>query len=310
MEEKQTLLAEVLELKADDQTPSVHGKIDGYSIIAVLGGDNLSAANKFVWSFIFGVKKRDFDSPLNYDEFNELRNNSSVIQAFEVNQNRLVITVNPGASFDEDKEKIKKAVNETIDFLKANGYEDACENGHAHNLIHGIVLDGVYRNLCDYCFNQDEPHETTPQAIQTTEKNSLTLGIIGALLGAILGGAVIVALYQLSYVASISGLIMAFATIKGYTLFGGKINLRSVVIMVVIMVIATYLADRLNWAIEIAQYFKVTVMQAFKYVHEIIDAKELIKNLGVLYLFVSLGAVPTLYRLIVQPPHSKKFKLR
>ena len=49
---------------------------------------------------------------------------------------------------------------------------------------------------------------------------NVPMGMIGALLGAVLGGASIILFSQLGYIASISGVILAFCTLKGYELLG------------------------------------------------------------------------------------------
>ncbi len=135
-------------------------------------------------------------------------------------------------------------------------------------------------------------------------ENVLT-AIIGALIGAVLGGASIVLLNQLGYVASISGLILAVCTLKGYELLGGKLNTRGILICCLLMAITPYFADRLSWAIVIQQEFAdmgVTLGDAFAKVHEIIELAEVqgdyFKSLGMVYLFTVIGAFGTLKGLL------------
>ena len=59
--------------------------------------------------------------------------------------------------------------------------------------------------------------------IQEKQEN-LALGILGALLGGILGGAAIVLIGQLGMISALSGVVLAFCTLKGYELLGKKLS--------------------------------------------------------------------------------------
>ena len=57
-----------------------------------------------------------------------------------------------------------------------------------------------------------------PGSPEVKAPENMVLGILGAIVGALIGGASIIGLSQLGYIASISGLILAFCTLKGYEL--------------------------------------------------------------------------------------------
>lgn len=152
------------------------------------------------------------------------------------------------------------------------------------------LLDG--EQVCNACGTQAE---VTPVAAQKPE-NVLT-GVVGALIGAVLGGASIVLLSQMGYVAGISGLILAVCTLKGYELLGGQLTKRGIMISCLLMLITPYIADRIDWAIWILQEFPdygLTFADAFAIVHEVADPTAYFSGLGMVYLFVVLGAFGTL----------------
>ena len=147
--------------------------------------------------------------------------------------------------------------------------------------------DGV--TICDVC-----------GAEQGKPENVMT-GVVGALIGAVLGGASIILLSQLGFVASISGVILAVCTLKGYELLGGRLSKRGIVISCVLMAVMPYIADRLDWAIVIAQTFAdegVTLGMAFAAVHNVIAENDMVadyfSSLAMVYLFVVIGAFGTL----------------
>lgn len=167
-----------------------------------------------------------------------------------------------------------------------------CENcGHAHEMQ-----------------PVPEINETPTPAVNDApaqKPENLVAGIVGAIIGAALGGGAIILLSQLGYVASISGLILAVCTLKGYELLGGRLSTKGIVISIVLMLVTPYIADRLDWAILIMQEFadlNVTFGQAFAAVPELIaegaiEKSSYITNLLMIYGFAALGAVSTLWNL-------------
>lgn len=156
--------------------------------------------------------------------------------------------------------------------------------------------------VCEHCGAEVHPQPEAPQAPAVPEKpeNVLT-GVVGALIGAVLGGAAIILLSQMNLVASISGLILAVCTLKGYELLGGRLSKRGILICCLLMAVTPYIADRMDWAIVICREFAaegVTFGQAFALVHAVIAEADMfgeyILNLALIYLFAIGGAFGTL----------------
>lgn len=128
------------------------------------------------------------------------------------------------------------------------------------------------------------------------------LGIIGALVGALLGGASIVLLSQLGYVASLSGFILAICTLKGYELLAKGLSKKGVIICAALMLLTPFVADYLDWGIaiyaELAAY-GFTFGECIALIPEFladgtIEMGQYLKNLGMIYLFVVMGGFYTL----------------
>lgn len=129
---------------------------------------------------------------------------------------------------------------------------------------------------------------------------NMLLGLIGALIGAALGGASIIGLGQLGYVASISGLILAFCTLKGYALLGKGMSTKGVILCAILMLVTPFAADYLNWSLTVYQelsIYGITFMDSMQLLPELLKESELVgeylKNLGMLYLFVVMGGFYT-----------------
>lgn len=130
------------------------------------------------------------------------------------------------------------------------------------------------------------------------KRENVVAGMVGALVGALIGAACIILISQLGYIASVSGLVLAICTLKGYELLAGKLSGKGIVISIVLMLLTPYLADRIDWAILITQEwaeFGVTFGEAFVIFPELlkdgtVEMGAYIKNLLMIYGFALLGA--------------------
>lgn len=135
-----------------------------------------------------------------------------------------------------------------------------------------------------------------PVSPEVKPAENFVLGLVGALIGAALGGASIIGLGQLGYIASISGVILAFCTLKGYELLAKGISTKGVIVCAVLMLVTPFLADYLNLGITLYKELSplgATFGDCMEILPEVLKDSEVkgeyLKNLGMLYLFVVLG---------------------
>ena len=139
-----------------------------------------------------------------------------------------------------------------------------------------------------------------PQAPKAPKKENLVAGIVGAVLGAAIGGASIILLSQIGYVAALSGIILSVCTFKGYELLGGKLSKKGLIISLLLILVTPYIADRMDWAILVAQEFGVSFGQAFGAIPALLEEEVIVGstywgNLALIYLFTALGSFSTIW---------------
>ncbi len=151
---------------------------------------------------------------------------------------------------------------------------------------------------CSYCGAPVQQFDAVeaPAAAQPEKKENMINGIVGALLGAALGAAAIILVSRLGFVAGLCGIILAVCTFKGYELLGGKLSTTGIIICSVLILITPYFADRIDWAILIAQEFDAPFGRAFSAIPELVELEGIESdvywgNLVKLYIFTLLGAV-------------------
>lgn len=126
------------------------------------------------------------------------------------------------------------------------------------------------------------------------QKENVLLGAVGALLGALIGGAVALFIARLGYVAVAAGLVLGICTIKGYEMFARKLSRKGILISVVLMVVTVFLVNQIDLAMEVVAQLGVEFAYAFRVVNELIASGEYpdnyFFNLGMLAVFTLVGA--------------------
>lgn len=144
------------------------------------------------------------------------------------------------------------------------------------------------------------------------KKEKVFLGVIGAFIGAFAGMAAIVLLGRIGLVASIAGVLMATFSLKGYELLGGKLSVKGAVICSVIMIVMTFAAEYISWAID----FMIGLNEADEYIgfagacfylplflSDTGMVWRFLLSLAILYIFTAIGAVPRIRAVIMENKH-------
>lgn len=136
---------------------------------------------------------------------------------------------------------------------------------------------------------------------ELSKPENIPLGILGALIGALIGGASIILLGQAGYVASICGIILAFCTMKGYELLSGKKSIVGMIVSVILVLATPFCAYIVSLGIAVLNEWKdiapdLNLMQGIQLVFELAQldpelVESMISYLLQLYLFTGIGVV-------------------
>ncbi len=196
------------------------------------------------------------------------------------------------------QEHLYNSLNALVNLLRTEGFQNCCQTCGKENPF-PCYISGSYMHLCSDCFSRVQHDNSMNSSQKQHKKENVIGGIVGALLGSLLGIASIIIFSQLGYVAALSGVIMAVCTLKGYEMLGGKLSTKGIVISSLLMLLMTAFGDRLDWAIVIARELEVDLATAFRIFpellsNELIEMSNYVANLVMQYLFVLLGAIPTI----------------
>lgn len=148
---------------------------------------------------------------------------------------------------------------------------------------------------------QDDQTKKIKNTKTNNEKEqNVALGVIGAIFGSMIGAIMIILLDRLGYVASVSGLVMALATIFLYQKFAKGLSNKGVAICIVIMVVMVLVAENIAWSIAIIEDLRklgydLTFGDVFNNFFQLladgyIDGGLYARSLVLVYAFTALGA--------------------
>ena len=210
------------------------------------------------------------------------------------------------------------SVNGLVSYLSSHGFAPCCSNcGQHKQTADYLVGAGSVVQLCAECADNYGSRLALDDQQKAMKKDNVIAGVVGAFLGSLIGVLCIIVIGELGYVAAISGVVMAICVLKGYEMLGGKASKKGIVISVIIMLVMTWVGDRLDWAImvyrELSQYadVNITIFDCYRMIPEMlsegyIDTANYIMNLFMIYVFLLLGMVPTIKGFI----NDKKYENR
>ena len=200
---------------------------------------------------------------------------------------------------------VYEAVNGLVSYLSSHGLAPCCSNcGQHKQTADYLVGAGSVVQLCPECANNYGSRMALDNQQNAMKKDNVVAGVVGAFLGSIIGVICIIIIGELGYVAAISGVVMAICVLKGYEVLGGKASKKGIVISVIIMLVMTWVGDRLDWAIiiykELSQYadVNITIFDCYRMIPDMLsegymDMSNYITNLVMIYAFLLLGMIPT-----------------
>ncbi len=114
----------------------------------------------------------------------------------------------------------------------------------------------------------------------TTVKSNMLLGILGAILGAALGGVIWIIIGKMGFIAGLAGFAMMIFAIMGYRMFSGNLDKKGQVISLLIAFVMIFVANYTLYALEYCKYYYssnynlVNISNAFKKIPEFLTYTE------------------------------------
>lgn len=107
-------------------------------------------------------------------------------------------------------------------------------------------------------FNGADLNKVSPDVasgLAAPPKSNPFLGIVGAILGAALGGVIWVLIGKLGFIAGIAGAAMMYFAMQGYRIFSGYLDKKGEVIALLIALLMIPVANLMDFATEFCKYY-------------------------------------------------------
>ena len=290
-------LAQRTGLRLDETGGALYGKREEYSVLVY------PANPSYPYILTVTISAVRDSGPLTGEETKQFKKDNAPVTG--LGQNGYVITMSLKGAKDQNvvQENLVNGLNALTVFLRLHGYRSGCQTCGRNVRIAPRYVSGSYALMCQDCYAQLQQNRTLVQAQKKQKSENVIGGIVGALLGTRVGVACIILLSQLGYVAAFSGIVMAVCTLKGYELLGGRLSKKGIFLSIVLMLIMAFVGDRVDWAIVVARELETDFVTAFQIIpalleEQIIDESSYWGNVVLLYIFLLVGAVPTILTML------------
>jgi len=292
-------LASYLGMSYDSVNDVIYGQKDSFDLILY------AADSRYPYMLtVHTSAKTPTGVALAKEDFKELGKSTKALGVGKQDGNNIIVPLMNYPKQEKLKEGVKEGISALLSFLRGRGLTPCCCICGQTEEIAAYKAGGSYYHLCPNCETNMRGNLALTTQKKEQKKENIVGGIVGALLGSLVGVLCIIVLSRLGYVAALSGAVMAIGVLKGYELLGGKLTTKGTVISIIIMLVMTYVGDRLDWAIVLmgegggadAGYnlFDCYRLVSYALQMEMIEMTAYIGNLVLLYVFLLLGAVPTI----------------
>lgn len=277
-------------LSYDKDSNLAYGRLSGFPFLLIIGQKDT------VSELVFSVTRQ---GQVLTDEDGQLLKGSSEAVANVMVANSLVrIVPKAGLTANKRYENVKQAIDASLAFFQQQGFTTVCQLTGEEGADLYLIGSGA-QFLSQAGLEQQRALLLSKETDVTNTKEHFVPGLVGAFLGSVLGVIVSVIIGQLGYVAVISGIVMGVATLKGYELLGKRLSMKGIITSSLIMIAMTYFAFHVDLAFTIARVVEVDIFSAFEAIPYLLETGDLsmtdyLIELGKIYLFTLLGAVPTI----------------
>ncbi len=296
IKEQYAQIASALQLRFDEEYEAIHGNYGGYPVLIV---PSSSGSNVYYYMPKICIAAESALGPLSKEDCKAYKKEHAYVSSLSQSGRLVTLVVKNQRKAERLMEAIGTELRNLISYLHSRGFQPCCQVCGQPVPAEAYFVSGGFLQMCEDCRVSLNQRMAVQMNRDRSKSENVIGGVVGAALGSLLGAASIILLSQLGYVAALSGLVMAICTLKGYELLSGKLSRLGIVVSCVLMVAMTYVGDRIDWALVVARDVGMGFASAFGYIPTLvnigmIEASTYWANLLLVYLFVILGAVPTI----------------
>ncbi|MDE6475552.1 MAG: hypothetical protein K2L08_01720 [Erysipelotrichaceae bacterium] len=288
-------IANILYFSYHENLKIAHDVYEGYNVILI-------PCNKKQYKLVFGLS-RDNRAPIESEMQYAIQGNSAITSC-TVERNEVIYTITPNSNkADAIAMTIRDALDQIVSSLKAEGYENACSYcGTKESEISIYNITGHQTSICHECYKNNLANKV----YANDKKENVLKGILGAFLGALLGGVVVVFFLSMGSISFVGGILLSLASLAGYQMLAGKLSYKGIIISSIFILLTCYIAINIDAALqfsEFKEYRDENIFSLFMRVPELLKGRNVnidayYENLLYVVAFSAVGIVISAIQII------------
>lgn len=269
--------------KEDKQRNAVYGVFKSYPVVVVY--------DKVRKVFLITVNAKEpegSDNEKNRDMFSAMA--KEVANVNYVSYNEGIVSINLKDNKKTSSEALAEILKKVTSYCQLEGFVHTCKYCENENGLDFYSIQGNVEVICPECYEKIVNATTEKSA----KRENIDMGVVGAVLGALIGGAIWVGVYQLGYIVAIAAYLMVVCAVKGYEKLAGSLSKKGLWISIIVSIIVLFLAEYVCIGVEIYKVFDVTIFEAIKAVPSFMELPEImgafIKDIVIGYVFMAIAS--------------------
>lgn len=165
-----------------------------------------------------------------------------------------VVTISVKNTGNNTLPALQEAIEASTYFCNQFGFVPVCKYCGNNMDLGFFAVGGTVDTMCTQCFNKQQAETSNMAMAEANKQFNLPLGVLGAVIGAFLGGLIWVVTYQLGFLLFITGAVIVFLSCMLLKKMGGKFTtsglITALAISLVMVFVSEYLAVGINILIE------------------------------------------------------------
>ena|GEM_PF-258605 len=237
-------LADGLGFHYDKNGNTAVGEVNGYNMLIT----NVERGS--LYYLTISATKGDIPTKADFEGIKEYNKYLKTIGVNKKNY-RTVFTIGGALTKGGTIKRFQEIIQDLARFLQDRGFQNCSEISGSTQGVSTYFAKGVkIITKAEYAQIEREIQEKQ-ESIELRGSANILRGILGALIGAVLGGLLVLFISQLGYITWIGGVAMGFLVMGGYKLLAGRVKITGIIIAAIIMLVSMYLINRLDWALEV-----------------------------------------------------------
>lgn len=278
-----------------------YGVVSGYNVMIYFN------QKTYQYTMVFGVSSDE--NPAELQQFlQEFASARKYVKYAGYAGGKVSLMFRPVGKMEKAKQQVAELFEGVTAYFVQHKYKETCAvcGRQKDAETEGQIPIGIYQWNSNFDIMCEECFQVRKNAVQSlpVKRTNLVAGIVGAVFGSLIGVALWVLIYQIGFIASISGVVMVVCAMKGFEIMGGRLNKPGVAITLILCMFMIFASEYLAIGIaiykEYSAYYDISIIDGVRSVSAFLTdsitgqdlGRALTRELSMGYVFLVLAGFP------------------